>query len=150
GNWPTCSRLMVKSLHEAGTVIESTLNCIASLPSMVVLQSSTTAASPAVTGASVAASTPASAPAGSAGAMSSNTGGWSVAGAVVPGVVPAGAVSTGAVAGGVVAGVVVSCAGGGASLPPQAASTSAHEALSMVSLRFIGGSSVVELGRHDS
>src|SRR5690606_12885116 len=43
GRVPVCLRVMVNSLHEDGTVIEPTLNCIASLPSMVVLQFSTVA-----------------------------------------------------------------------------------------------------------
>src|SRR6476661_5241729 len=41
---PACLRLTVNLAHDAGTVIEPTLNCIASLPSMVVAQSLTTAA----------------------------------------------------------------------------------------------------------
>jgi hypothetical protein len=41
---PVCFKVMVKLVHEAGTVMEPTLNCIASLPSISVLQSLTTAA----------------------------------------------------------------------------------------------------------
>src|SRR6476661_6753681 len=41
---PLCLRLMVNLLHDAGTAIEPTLYCIASVPSMVVAQSLTTAA----------------------------------------------------------------------------------------------------------
>src|SRR5690606_953157 len=43
GSAPVCLRVMVNSLHADGTVIEPTLNCIASLPSMVVLQFCTVA-----------------------------------------------------------------------------------------------------------
>src|SRR5690606_35763629 len=43
GMVPTCLRLMVNWVQLEGTVIESTLYCIASLPSMVVVQSATTA-----------------------------------------------------------------------------------------------------------
>src|SRR6476659_5863789 len=41
---PVCLRVMVNFLHEAGTVIEPTLYCIASVPSIVVAQSLTVAA----------------------------------------------------------------------------------------------------------
>src|SRR5690606_743937 len=44
GILPGWLRVIVKSVHEAGTVMELTLNCIASLPSITVAQSLTTAA----------------------------------------------------------------------------------------------------------
>src|SRR4249919_1517208 len=110
GILPACFRLMVKLPHEAGTAMEPTLYCIASLPSIVVPQLATTAAGllsvvAAGVGASVA-----------AGGVSAGVG----VGAVVAGGVSAGAGS------GVVAGAVaVSLAGGGDLPQADKASTQA-------------------------
>src|SRR5690606_28093345 len=115
GSLPTCLRLMVNSLHDEGTVIESTLNWIASLPSMVVLQFSTTASFP-----------PPAASAPVAGAVPATGSG------VATGVV----VGAGSAAGAVVAaGVCVSGAGGGESAHADSASAQLMQRL--VSFRFI-------------
>src|SRR5690554_4499732 len=111
GSWPVCLRLIVNSLHDAGTVIEPTSNCMASLPSMVVLQLLTTAS-----GLPPAAAV--SAPA-AGGVLASGAG--VAAGAGISAAGAAGSV-TGA---GVVAGAS-GAAEGGADWSPQAASASAH------------------------
>src|SRR5690606_18650956 len=123
GSLPTCLRLMVNSLHDEGTVIESTLNWIASLPSMVVLQFSTTASFP----------PPAAAAAGLAAASAPVAGAVPATGSgVAAGVV----VGAGSAAGAVVAaGVCVSGAGGGESAHADSASAQLMQRL--VSFRFI-------------
>src|SRR5690606_19316841 len=115
GIWPVCSRVMVKSLHEAGMAIEWTLYCIASLLPMVVLQSVTTAASPAGAVASSGASV-----------MAVSVAALSVMALSVAGVASSAAGVAASVAG----------AGGGASLP-QAASASAQAAAMRVAWSFI-------------
>src|SRR5574337_1554402 len=52
GSLPVCLRVILKSLHEAGTTMDDTLYCIASLPSISVAQSVPTAVGlPSVAGA---------------------------------------------------------------------------------------------------
>src|SRR4249919_3381415 len=111
GILPACFRLMVKLPHEAGTAMEPTLYCIASLPSIVVAQLVTTAAGLlSVAGAGVAASV-------AAGGVSAGVG---VGASVV-----AGGVSAGAGSGVVAGGVAVSAAGGGDLPQADKASTQA-------------------------
>src|SRR5690606_20154699 len=131
GSLPTCLRLMVNSLQEAGTVIEPTSNCIASLPSMVVLQLLTTASGLPSAGA---------APASAAGAVLASGAGV-VAGAGVWAAGAAGSV-TGA---GVLAGASGAEAGGG-DLSPHAASASAQARLRPGIFKFMG---VLLLDDHD-
>src|SRR4249919_1191998 len=119
GILPACFRLMVKLPHEAGTAMEPTLYCIASLPSIVVPQLATTAAGllsvvAAGMGASVA-----------AGGVS----------AVGVGAVVAGGVSAGAGSGVVAGAVAVSLAGGGDL--PQADKASAQAMVRRTGLVFM-------------
>src|SRR5690606_18579911 len=155
---------MVNSLHEDGTVIEPTLNCMASLPSMTVLQLSIVAAGlslpagvPAAGVAGAAVSVPAwegsvvpvlvagalavSSAAVAVGVPAAGAAGAAVSGAAGEGsgvpVLVAGAlaVSAAAVSAGVAAGVVVSRSA--AESLPQAASASAHAAANKGILVFI-------------
>src|SRR6478672_3983918 len=123
---PLCLRLMVNLLHDAGTVIEPTSYCIASVPSMVVAQSLTTAA-----GFSVAMAAGAAVVAADGIVVVAGDGIAVVAGAGMA-VVVAGA-GMAAVVG--AAGLAVSSAG---SCFPQAASASAQAAVTRVILRVMG------------
>src|SRR5690606_28700236 len=118
GILPGWLRVIVKSVHEAGTVMELTLNCIASLPSITVAQSLTTAALLSA--------------AGAAGAEFSVAAGVvSLAGAASAGI--AGAIGVAGAAGAV--GVAGACGGG---FSPPADSRSAQAAVSRASFMFMG------------
>src|SRR5690606_39057287 len=124
GILPTCLSVILNSEHDAGTVIELTLYCIASLLSISVSQPLMTATLLPLPGAvdDVAA--------GSTGAAS--------AGAASAGAVAAGAVSAGGVmaaGASLVAGVAAESAG--SDLSPQADRASAHAAVNRVILMFI-------------
>ena len=114
--WPVCFSVMLNSLHDAGTTMEPTSNCMRSLPSIVVAQSATTAAGlPSAAGAG--AGVVASAGVGAAG---------SGAGAALSGAVASGADAASAVA--------------SEARSPQADRARAQHAASRVVLKCIGGS----------
>src|SRR5512138_75630 len=128
GSLPVCLRLMVNLLHDDGTVMEPTSNCMASSPSIVVLQLLTTAAGLA-SPVAVVASAGGTAESGPVAPVAG------VAGVVASDVAAGGAAEAGACAGSAAGGACWSAAGGERS--PQAASASAQAIPRVVIFAFI-------------